>query len=118
MFPTLTEGTRMRRLIWAVMVTSALALSGVALAQEQRNQGSPRSEGHEQQQDHQQGSSKAPDAGPPGSLSNELSRSGGVIHPGPTGDQGVVAPPDKGAGTTPVIPPPGTPGGNPDLNPK
>jgi hypothetical protein len=53
-----------------------------------------------------------------GSLSRELSRSGGVIHPPPTDDGGVVAPPNQGTSRTPVIPPPGTPGGNPLVQPK
>ncbi len=53
-----------------------------------------------------------------GSLSHRLSRSGGVIHPPPTPDRGVVAPPNQGTSRTPVIPPPGTPGGNPLIQPK
>ena len=65
------------------------------------------------EQQPQSGSSTAP-----GSLSHELSRSGGVIHPPPTGDGGVVAPPNQGTSRTPVIPPPGTPGGNPLVQPK
>jgi hypothetical protein len=55
---------------------------------------------------------------PPGSLSNQLNRSGGVLPPPSTGDQGVVAPPNQGMSRTPVIPPPGTPGGNPEVQPK
>jgi|SRR6185437_8717592 len=62
----------------------------------------------------QHGSSTAPS----GSLSDELSRTGGVMQPPSTGDQGVVAPPRTGPQSTPVIPPPGTPGGNPELQPK
>lgn len=55
----------------------------------------------------------------PGSLSRELSKSGGVIHPPVSGDRGMVtSPPTHGAGRTPVIPPPGTPGGNPMVQPK
>ena len=65
-----------------------------------------------------QGSSSAPGAGPPGSLSNELSRSQGVVRPPAIGDQGVVSPPSAGAQSTPVIPPPGTPGGKQDVQPK
>jgi hypothetical protein len=53
-----------------------------------------------------------------GSLSEELDRSGGIIQPPPTGDRGVVQPPNQGASRTPVIPPPGTPGGNPQIQPK
>ena len=44
-----------------------------------------------------------------GSLSHELSRSGGVIQPPPSADRGVVSPPNRGASRTPVIPPPGKP---------
>ncbi len=54
----------------------------------------------------------------PGSLSRELSRSGGVIHPPPTHDRSVVQPPNQGASRTPIIPPPGSPGGNPQVQPK
>ena len=59
------------------------------------------------------GSSRAPD-----SLSNQLNRSGGVLQPPETGDQGVVPPPNEGSSRTPVIPPPGTPGGKQDIRPK
>jgi hypothetical protein len=41
------------------------------------------------------------------SLSARLNRSGGVLHP-----------PLLGPHSTPVIPPPGTPGGNPNIKPK
>lgn len=54
----------------------------------------------------------------PSSLSHELSRSGGVIHPPPSGDKAVVSPPNQSTSRTPVIPPPGTPGGNPMVQPK
>jgi hypothetical protein len=50
-------------------------------------------------------------------LSDELSRSKGVICPPAGIDPGVSAPP-VGGGVTPVIPPPGTPGGDPGLVPK
>jgi len=43
----------------------------------------------------------------------------GVIHPPATGDKGVVTPPDTSQSMPmPVIPPPGTPGGNPSVQPK
>ena len=44
----------------------------------------------------------------------------GVIPPPPTGDTGIHAQvPDPNAGTPEeVIPPPGTPGGNPDVEPR
>jgi hypothetical protein len=47
-----------------------------------------------------------------------LSRDKGTITP-PNVDPGMsVSPPARGAGTTPVIPPPGSPGGNPSVVPK
>jgi hypothetical protein len=53
-----------------------------------------------------------------GTLSSDLNRSGGVIKP-PTGIDPEIkqTPPPTGA-TMPVIPPPGTPGGNPAVKPK
>jgi hypothetical protein len=55
----------------------------------------------------------------PGSanLSDKLSRSKGVVCPPAGIDAGLAVPP-VGGGTTPVIPPPGTPGGDPGLIPK
>jgi len=66
---------------------------------------------------------KEPDEGVSGSssesLSHELNRSGGVIHPPANVDPGLTQPaPDVGPHSMPVIPPPGTPGGNPDVKPK
>jgi hypothetical protein len=54
-----------------------------------------------------------------GSLSHRLNRSGGVIRPRADIDPGLTQPaPDIGPRSMPVIPPPGTPGGNPDIKPK
>jgi len=61
----------------------------------------------------------APDMGAP--LSEELERSEGVIVPADPGvDRDMVQPPPDtgGAATMPVIPPPGTPGGDPNVRPK
>lgn len=52
------------------------------------------------------------------SLSNRLSGSGGVVHPPPTDDRGVVTPPDGGPHAMPVVPPPNAPGGKPNVVPK
>jgi hypothetical protein len=51
------------------------------------------------------------------SLSQELSQSNGVICPPAGVDPGIAVPP-VGGGRTPVIPPPGTPGGDPNIVPK
>ena len=50
-------------------------------------------------------------------LSQELSQSKGVICPPAGIDPGIAKPP-VGGGRMPVIPPPGTPGGNPNIIPK
>jgi hypothetical protein len=83
---------------------------------EHEQRGGPAGPGAPPPQEGQSGTS-TPTA-PEGSLSNELSRSHGVIQPPPTGDQGVVPPPSPGTSRMPVIPPPGTPGGNPEVQPK
>jgi hypothetical protein len=50
-------------------------------------------------------------------LSQELSQSKGVICPPAGVDPGIAKPP-VGGDRMPVIPPPGTPGGNPNIIPK
>jgi hypothetical protein len=51
-----------------------------------------------------------------GDLSNKLGQSNGVICP-PDVDQGMKAP-TPNTGKMPVIPPPGSPGGDPKVQPK
>jgi hypothetical protein len=52
-------------------------------------------------------------------LSEQLDENKGVIVPPPVGDAEIHAPaPEPLPGTTPVIPPPGTPGGDPSIQPK
>jgi hypothetical protein len=50
-------------------------------------------------------------------LSDRLADSKGVICPPAGVDPGITAPP-VGGGRVPVIPPPGTPGGDPNIQPK
>ncbi len=53
------------------------------------------------------------------SLSKELARTNGVVAPPPTGDDEIHKPvPVPEPNSTPVIPPPGTPGGDQRLQPK
>lgn len=54
----------------------------------------------------------------PDSRRNDLSRSQGVIQPPVNGDHNVVPAPNEGSSTMPIIPPPGTPGGNQNVQPK
>jgi hypothetical protein len=51
------------------------------------------------------------------SLSEQLARSDGVICPPPGVDPGIRAPTPEG-GRMPVIPPPGSPSGDPNIRPK
>jgi hypothetical protein len=52
-------------------------------------------------------------------LSDKLEKSDGVIKPPPTATPDITVPaPNPDPGTTPVIPPPGSPGGNPLVDPK
>ena len=56
---------------------------------------------------------------PKGNPSDKLDKSGGVIKPGGNIDPKMqVPPPDPGPTSTLVIPPPGSPGGNPNVVPK
>jgi hypothetical protein len=50
-------------------------------------------------------------------LSDKLAKSDGVLCP-PAGVDPEIRAPTPNAGNTPVIPPPGSPGGNPNLRPK
>jgi hypothetical protein len=52
-----------------------------------------------------------------GTLSDQLASSDGVICPPPNVDPQINAPTPQG-GTMPVIPPPGSPGGDPTVHPK
>ena len=54
---------------------------------------------------------------PDQTLSDRLAQSNGVICPPPHVDPDIKAPTPEG-GTMPVIPPPGSPGGNPQVQPK
>jgi hypothetical protein len=53
-----------------------------------------------------------------GTLSSDLNRSGGVITPPADVDPGMKETPPPSGARTPVIPPPGTPGGNQAVKPK
>jgi hypothetical protein len=56
---------------------------------------------------------------PAETLGERLDRNSGVIHPPAGVDPGIAVPaPDPDPHSTPVIPPPGTPGGNPSVEPK
>ena len=55
---------------------------------------------------------------PEGSLSDKLARTDGVLCPPPTQDPDIRAPAPNLNSNMPVIPPPGSPGGDPSVRPK
>ena len=62
---------------------------------------------------------KIDQSGATGTLSEKLEKTDGVITPRSNVDPGIAAkPPVTDPGTTPVIPPPGSPGGNQSVTPK
>jgi hypothetical protein len=109
----------MRSATYALFVVSAVLCSTVAAVQaEEPNSRIPPKDERALPPDRSSGSTTTPDAGAPGSLSDELNRTGGVIRPPPTGDRGAMPPPSVGEERMPVIPPPGSPGGNERVQPK
>ena len=60
---------------------------------------------------------KAPDGKAGDTLSDKLARTGGVICP-PNVDPEIKAPTPDSGNKMPVIPPPGSPGGDPSVQPK
>ena len=116
----------MKVIIRAAMITMLLCVGiGMAGAQSAGQNASPAPNTQAQQNTRSghgapmsQPPSKSDSSGPPGTLSHDLNRSRGVIHPPSTGDGGVVTPPSQGTSSMHVIPPPGSPGGNPRVQPK
>jgi hypothetical protein len=62
----------------------------------------------------------APLTAPPssGTTSSDLARSGGVISPPADVDPQMKRTPSHSADPMPIVPPPGTPGGDPSVKPK
>jgi hypothetical protein len=104
----------MRMLRFVVALTSATLTSAIAFAQFQAPPSAPL-----QAPECRRGALPATPGETTGSvdLGDQLSRSKGIICPPAGVDPGIAAPP-VGGGTTPVIPPPGTPGGDPNIIPK
>ena len=106
----------MRTLLYSLLA-SGLLLGGAALAQDRDTQSPPQNQQLRPQAPDGSSGSSTPGSGS-GSLSNQLNRSSGVLQPPPTSDRGVVRPPSAGTQDMPVIPPPGSPGGNQQVQPK
>jgi hypothetical protein len=109
-----TRSKPMRTLRFVVALTSATLTSTIAFAQFQALPSAP-----VQAPKCRRGALPVTPGETTGSvdLGDQLSRSKGIICPPAGVDPGIAAPP-VGGGTTPVIPPPGTPGGDPNIIPK
>jgi hypothetical protein len=115
----LSKRKKMKVIIRAAMVAALLCASiGMAGAQTKGQNASPAPGQSSPSNNQVQPNAGSSHGAPPGTLSRELDRSRGVIHPPPTGDGGVVTPMKQGKSSMPVIPPPGSPGGNPRVQPK
>jgi hypothetical protein len=64
------------------------------------------------------GEQRSIDSKPSGNLSERLKESEGVIKPPENVDPGIQKKPPEDSGKMPVIPPPGAPGGDPNVKPK
>jgi len=72
---------------------------------------------HEIQTDGKASDGKVPEGKTGEPLSDKLARTGGVICP-PNVDPEIKAPTPQSGNKMPVIPPPGSPGGDPSIQPK
>ena len=111
--------TNSRAATVAAAIFAVSALLAAATPAKGQNEAVPSLRPHQALPSPHGGGSVGAETSTPGkSLSHELSRSRGVIKPPPTPDQNVMTPPNENAVKTPVIAPPGTPGGNPMVIPK
>jgi hypothetical protein len=104
----------MKRVRTILAAASALALSSAAFAQSPAPDPKACSPGERLQQT--ETGPKAPAATTGENLSDKLARTDGVICPPSTGPD--MRAPTPEAGKTPVIPPPGSPGGDQTIRPK
>jgi hypothetical protein len=108
----------MRPWIWTTII--ALAFGGVPFASAQSERPAPPLLSPSPDQDCLSGAAALSAPGETtgsANLSDQLSRSKGVICPPAGVDPGISAP-AVGGGVMPVVPPPGTPGGDPSVIPK
>jgi hypothetical protein len=95
----------------AVFVPLALLVASAAFAQPR-----PPSPGADQKAPRQFDAQAGQQLGQ--SLSERLAESGGVIHPPGNVDPGIRIPPPPTGDKMPVVPAPGSPGGDPTVKPK
>jgi len=109
----------------AVLITAIAALAAATAPQpsgageERLSQGTPRTGNATPQERVPQAQEPNGSGGSAEPLSKKLDRSGGLIRPPSGVDPGMHQPaPPAGQHSTPVIPPPGTPGGAEGVTPK
>jgi hypothetical protein len=120
------NATRTTRLIngladWGAVIASVALVVGVVVATMRIAPGQERAPGSTLQKPEADAPKPSPSLPSTGeTLSERLDRSDGVIKPPAGVDPGMhVAPKDPNAGSNmPVIPPPGSPGGNQSIRPK
>jgi hypothetical protein len=103
--PTLLNSTSMAMLVMIILAGPCAAQNAPPQTPEMRDQKACAP----QQREGTVGSSQ--------NLSDKLARSEGVICPPRDVDPDIATPP-PGGGRTPIIPPPGSPGGDPTVRPK
>lgn len=101
--------------ILAVVLSAGILSLPAARAQDESNPPTPAPQGHVQQ--HQDAKPAPHGTATARDQSAQAPQSPAVIAPPATGDHSVITPPATGAAKTPVIPPPGTPGGNGHVQP-
>lgn len=107
----------MRHHVSAIVVIGVGLLSlPSAYAQDQSDSSAPQK--HVQQHQDAVPAPKDRAVPKPGDQSAQAPQGPGVIAPPATGDRSVITPPATGAAKMPVIPPPGTPGDNNNVEPK
>ena len=100
-----------------IAVGAGIVSLPLAWAQDQSDQ-SPAPQGHVQQHQEAKPTPQDQNSATRRDQSAQAPQSPAVITPPTTDDKSVITPPATGAAKTPVIPPPGTPGGNNEVVPK
>jgi hypothetical protein len=105
----------MRNFVTAVVVAIGAGMVALPIVSAQ-DQSDQQATPQEHVQQHQE-TTPAPQDPDSATRRDQSAQAPAVITPPATGDRNVITPPAAGVSKTPVIPPPGTPGGNKDVEP-
>jgi len=100
------------------LIIAAMILAGTLAASAQVTNQSPPPQQTAPEEQRPSPPTPREQASPQEGQESELSHSQGVLTPPETGDPVVKAPRQSATPSTPVVPPPGTPGGRQDIEPK